>query len=365
MNNVGGGGNPSAFTLVELLVVIAIIGILIALLLPAVQAAREAARRMQCTNKLKQITLAMHNFNSAQNHIPSQSHVKAGIDKHGYWYRWSFYSVLLTYMEQAALGEKLYGAEFRPTWDHADSRDVACTTIDTMLCPSDPASSLRATGDYPYAFNSYHVCRGDLYMAWDWYYSRGSSGSTRADQTTFSTVTDGTSNTVYLSEVVISSSESSGTSLPVRGSIAYPVPIHLANGTPSDCAATRKGNVIVGNAYSGNVGRRWWDGMNSYVSFVTSLPPNSPNCASTESASDYGSFETALISSSSMHTGGANVSFVDGSVHFISSTISATNLDKKPDIADMNNYRSYKGPSIYGVWGSLGTAAGGESASIP
>ena len=91
---MGGGGNTRAFTLVELLVVIAIIGILIALLLPAVQAAREAARRMQCTNNLKQLGLAVHNFHDARKGIPPAVICQ---------YRMSVFPIMFPYLEQTAL----------------------------------------------------------------------------------------------------------------------------------------------------------------------------------------------------------------------------------------------------------------------
>ena len=96
---IGGGGRICAFTLVELLVVIAIIGILIALLLPAVQAAREAARRMQCTNHLKQFGLAVHNFHDARKGLPPCNIVGYG--------RLSMWPLLFPYMEQQALYDVL------------------------------------------------------------------------------------------------------------------------------------------------------------------------------------------------------------------------------------------------------------------
>ena len=107
-----GGGNMVAFTLVELLVVIAIIGILIALLLPAVQAAREAARRMQCTNHLKQIGLAIHNFHDSRKGIPPSNYMD--------YHRATMWGLIYPYIEQAPLYEIItvdYGRKFFNSWD--------------------------------------------------------------------------------------------------------------------------------------------------------------------------------------------------------------------------------------------------------
>ena len=101
-----------AFTLVELLVVITIIGILIALLLPAVQAAREAARRMQCSNNLKQIGLALHNYHSLMNAFPAGTVVRLpeGCSQGSCWGT-SMFVVIFPYMEQSAIEE-----QYRPSY---------------------------------------------------------------------------------------------------------------------------------------------------------------------------------------------------------------------------------------------------------
>ena len=117
---------PRAFTLVELLVVITIIGILIALLLPAVQAAREAARRLQCQNNLKQIGLAMLNYENASQCFPPSRPPDNKIGVMGY---------LLPGLEQIALYDKL---EWDSTWDHPLNQEAVTTPLGVLHCPSSP-----------------------------------------------------------------------------------------------------------------------------------------------------------------------------------------------------------------------------------
>jgi len=142
---IEGGGKLRAFTLVELLVVIAIIGILIALLLPAVQAAREAARRMQCQNHLKQIGLAIHNFHDAQRGLPPAT--LGGTDAQVYGYmRASLLAFLYPYIEQAALWSHMtaYGLEkpFGQQWWNVDMPAAmpggkkSFASVGTYVCPS-------------------------------------------------------------------------------------------------------------------------------------------------------------------------------------------------------------------------------------
>jgi len=134
-----------AFTLVELLVVIAIIGVLVGMLLPAVQAAREAARRMQCSNHLKQIGLAMHNYHSAYNQLPTgyysfptrdgSAPTAQQIDSFT-WDAgpgWGWGAMILPFLEQSAVAERI--RYDRPVWDISQS-DVIETRIPTFLCPS-------------------------------------------------------------------------------------------------------------------------------------------------------------------------------------------------------------------------------------
>src|SRR5690606_13907003 len=145
------------FTLVELLVVIAIIGILIALLLPAVQAARESSRRTQCANNLKQIGLGLQNYHDVYTHLPpggvndgsiSQAHKKLGITVVNVNHAWSVF--LLPYIEQAGLWEQY---DLSQTWTHANNKTVREAFLATFICPSTPeqrrtGGSGSADGDY-------------------------------------------------------------------------------------------------------------------------------------------------------------------------------------------------------------------------
>ena len=115
-----------AFTLVELLVVIAIIGILVALLLPAVQAAREAARRMSCNNNMKQIALALHNYHDVYRMFPTA--VQPKFDR-------SWRVTVLPFMDQAKLYE-LYNQD--AAWDHSDNAPLALEVVRPLDCPSRP-----------------------------------------------------------------------------------------------------------------------------------------------------------------------------------------------------------------------------------
>ena len=137
------------FTLIELLVVIAIIAVLIALLLPAVQSAREAARRMQCTNNLKQIGLGLHNYHSSIGSFP------LGVSRYGLittynWDCWSGHALMLSNLEQTQLynaANFMLGNNGANSYGYYANSTVTGTHITVYLCPSDPnAGSLRSSG---------------------------------------------------------------------------------------------------------------------------------------------------------------------------------------------------------------------------
>jgi len=184
------GRRPRGFTLVELLVVIAIIGILIALLLPAVQAARESARRTQCQNNFKQIGLALHNYESAVRCFPIGN---------VYPTYWSFQTLILPYLEQNALYEKAdfdgYATAFEYTRLQPGGIGSASVPLAVYQCPSDPKAGEVARDSYwgSYAAGNYYGVIGTAYNRKDG--TLFSNSSVRVAD-----VRDGTTGTIFVGE---------------------------------------------------------------------------------------------------------------------------------------------------------------------
>jgi prepilin-type N-terminal cleavage/methylation domain-containing protein/prepilin-type processing-associated H-X9-DG protein len=347
------------FTLVELLVVIAIIGVLVALLLPAVQAAREAARRSQCTNNLKQIGLSLHNYHDVHNALVSRT---GGTQGPSPWNdsnngQLSGFIGLLPFMEQGPLWDEISGGvEFPPgpggratpfgpaAW-RTDYRPFR-QQVPTLLCPSDGPGADRnpanTQGRSNYAFSSGDSINNNAYDR----PTRGPFGYHYYLR--FATVTDGLSNTIAMGERVIDTANRmvrSGTAINVG-------PVHQ---DPTLCLAT-----AVGNRYRDGVttrsesGLTWADGRPAWNGISTVLPPNSPSCMA-----DDRSWQWGLWSASSHHPGGVNALMLDGSVQFISETINTGRLDL-PEVGRTSGL-----PSPYGVWGALGSMGGGEAVQMP
>jgi prepilin-type N-terminal cleavage/methylation domain-containing protein len=444
--------SPFGFTLVELLVVIAIIGALIALLLPAVQAAREAARRMQCTNHQKQVALAFHSHHDTANVLPFQGGGNTETYAH------SAFVPLLPFIEEQVRTNELstYSFSTEPIDDicvyhhggltSAVSNETRRTSypclaftgkINTFLCPSDPNSSLLVTarqrgcttpgrsmalsnlcisyGDRAWGGRREGMLAGTTQTTIDPYtgvsknWSGGTLGVGHIDNIrsafsgsnfggrNFSSITDGLSNTIFISERGILSTDTSGT---IRGSI-YSDGTIVARPNESDCSSSlgvanaiaclnkaAGGNQLAAGTYDTRAsnGTDNWDIEANFfgnyhgtcIVFSTVLPPNSPSCSQTTGSNG------CLLAANSYHPGGVNVGIGDGSVRFITETISYGNLRFQADAADPysssntgNAYLLYGGvsgvsvPKIwggvspYGVWGSLGSIGGGETTGLP
>lgn len=173
------------FTLIELLVVIAIMGVLMALLLPAVQAARESARRAQCTNNLKQFGLALHNYHEVYRILPWDYFGTAGSL---FWARWSWGAMVLPFIEQTGLSDQ-FNFNLEPA--HTANRDLAGTLLPVFRCPSEKAA--MAT------FKIYAVQGSGINLEVTWPLANYGLNDF-ADGYRFAEVTDGLSNTIMAGE---------------------------------------------------------------------------------------------------------------------------------------------------------------------
>jgi prepilin-type N-terminal cleavage/methylation domain-containing protein len=349
------------FTLVELLVVIAIIGILVALLLPAVQAAREAARRMSCSNNLKQIGLALHNYHDTYKQLPpraigprqtNHANMNAGS------LSWSV--LILPYMEQQTTADnlnsfikgtnvaKLPGSELNPPVPaniHVlfvriqDGNLTNNFELAGYLCPSGPrASQMSVTAGAtatmpagPMGRLSYKACVGGNVPAstnpnntvWNGLNQQCDGTFSYMRGVNFADMTDGTTNVVMVAEVAMNFTQPNK----FIGSVRAASP---TNNTDDPCVNGTGYNIAtksnIGGYANAQHGALWAYGHPMYSSFSTCYPPNGPSCAGTGSnlptaAND--PTNSAIISASSYHPGGAQGVIGDGSVRFYPETIDA------------------------------------------
>jgi prepilin-type N-terminal cleavage/methylation domain-containing protein/prepilin-type processing-associated H-X9-DG protein len=327
-------GQRRGFTLIELLVVIAIIGVLIALLLPAVQAAREAARRAQCVNNLKQIGIALHNYETATGSFPLGA-MRAQQNLGSYAsYPWSIHSQLLPYLEQ----KPLYDA-INFSWCPCSSGTASpinstarFTKVKGFLCPSD---GMAGSTGVNYS-NSYYGSIGTsmtyggtkttgVFAAWDNY------PTTSIQHYTLATITDGTSNTIAFGEGLVGGANWSSNMLRntvnKHGIVGYLYDAKVSFPTTetylANCNATAAAQKLANPGGYNDKGDYWAWGYVGHTMFNTVVPPNSTQygwagCGPHASNTASGLY---LNNATSDHPGGCNFLFSDGSVHFLKSSI--------------------------------------------
>ena len=353
------------FTLIELLVVIAIIAVLVAILLPAVQQAREAARRTQCKNNLKQLGLAQHNYHDAYNMFPRivrRGGRYDGGNPHGNWQSYSGVTTLFPFIDEVEYGRIVSNAiddaipaqenggdtgDSRPTtggggeinWAQGDpnnassivannyaSQTPAQMRLGALQCPSDPTPSNRQ--DYV----NYLMCAGPTLT---------STNLGDADQVGAHTITknvgidqmlDGTSNTISMSEGLTRQGGTSrfreGTQkdfATVRdaGNGVVPGSRSVPNGLTKAAAETMFAACDAAARKPDSVGESWWRPWGGAGMFTTLLTPNSPhfNCDMHGTVGQFGYDGDSLFGARSLHPGGVNALMADGKVFFLSEAI--------------------------------------------
>jgi len=401
------------FTLVELLVVIAIIGVLVGLLLPAVQAAREAARRMSCSNNFKQIGLGIHNYHSAFKSLPMHG-TGATRENENNWrnaddpgppsgppvgytmHRLSFLVGILPFVEQQAMWETISNPSVDDegeSWPAMGPSPVTiryapwASNIPTYRCPSDPGFGLPSIGRTNYA-----ACTGDSpsrasvggarfrnpeskWRYWDenWLVQQVNAAQrgifVPRKESKFRDVLDGLANTIMAGEIATDLGDNDIRTSPALNNSPTGAALWGAGiqGNPSICkdsglidpeSPTRWLASTRTTGASGKRGFRWADFYPLYSQCNTILPPNSEVCMARGHTSD------GIVPPSSRHQGGAHILMGDGAVIFITDSVEAG--DSRSPVVWRRNAGQVSpvlpgSPSPFGLWGALGTRAASET----
>jgi prepilin-type N-terminal cleavage/methylation domain-containing protein/prepilin-type processing-associated H-X9-DG protein len=338
------------FTLIELLVVIAIIAVLIALLLPAVQSAREAARRIQCTNNLKQLGLGVQNYHDVNLAIPPTG-VENGPNL-------SMKARVLPFMEQGVMFNAI---NFYFSFNTPANLTVSVVTLSFLLCPSETGNNPNmAANGYPYGVTNYPNNLGVMLTSaakpdgpaygLNW----NSGGGPAQPAINYAAVTDGLSNTVQWSEFIKGKGVGTVTSTGGLASdglnVIYSTPGFtepvIYQGLPYGTATfqlaqqTCLQSATTANQYTDDKGETWMRHASGRGGGYNHLMlPNQPSCYYADEIPPMSGGvgpEEGMVSASSMHPGGVNVGLMDGSVRFIKSTVNPL------------------------TWWALATVAGGE-----
>jgi hypothetical protein len=399
---------------VELLVVIAIIGILVGLLLPAVQAAREAARRMSCSNNFKQIGLGLHNYHATYDTLPAgaggtHQGPAAGFTANGVAVAaaslhhntlLSGLVPLLPFIEQQPLWEKISnpmrvsGGTFQSMGPNGVTSPTAYfpwgTQVGTYLCPSHPAPAAFAN----YGKANYLFCYGDgiflvgTTMNTTWATGMPAQpGSKRGmfarinfvttggavkvqGQFSFRDCLDGTANTIAMAEAcftqgrreIIGNVVSVNGLAPGAGSFPYtatnckasPNPLRPAY-YPTTLPSGQTQSLNTGEGH----GLAWASGNFIFGGINTVLPPNGPSCRG--AGATLADQLTAVSTAASYHRGGCHVVMNDGAVRFVTENIESGNPNAV-SVTDASGNAGSESP--YGLWGALGTRNGSENRSL-